>query len=170
MTNATFRAISVIALVLFSTYGYSQMPMDETTNRYTYQEVIEVSGATKEELFDKARMWFTVTYVDAKSVIEVEDKAEGKIIGKGSFLIPFSLADRAIQHVVTLEVKNGRYRYTFTNFYLDMLTSSIGNCTFEDMPKMNRKNIYGKTHEKMMRFSASLKKAMSAPLATQRDW
>lgn len=44
-------------------------------------EFIDVNG-TKDQLYIKANQWIVRAFKDAKSVIQFQDKAEGKIMGK----------------------------------------------------------------------------------------
>jgi hypothetical protein len=74
-----------IAFLIFISFNsIAQLPIDPTTQKFTYSGVIDVDG-DKNELYMRARAWFVTMYKDADEVIQLEDKEAGKIIGKGRF-------------------------------------------------------------------------------------
>ena len=86
-----------------------------------FQRVIEVTGG-QDTLFPKALQWLAKTYNDSKEVIEYEDKAEGKIIGRGSTQVlwnPTGLSPASIniKYSITIEIKDNKARITIGNFY-----------------------------------------------------
>jgi hypothetical protein len=97
------------------------LPVDSTTNKVSYSEVVPVPGISKDDLYVRGREWFAKTFVSAQAVIQMDDKAAGKIIGKGvgygtsSFMLTTSRF--TIFYTVSLTVKDGRYRYEITDFY-----------------------------------------------------
>jgi hypothetical protein len=46
-------------------------------------QCIHEVNMSKDQIFDKSLEWMAQTYVDSKEVIEIKDKENGKIIGKG---------------------------------------------------------------------------------------
>jgi len=47
-----------------------------------YEQIIEVPGASKEELYSRVNSWFVETFNSAESIIEFQDKEIGKVMGK----------------------------------------------------------------------------------------
>jgi hypothetical protein len=78
-------------------------------------EFIDVQG-TKDELYIKANQWIVRTFKDAKSVIQFQDKAEGKIMGKylmhsttygGGFgLYSTAISSVDVYSLITISVKD----------------------------------------------------------------
>jgi len=75
---------------------------------------------TKNEVYDISLEWMARTFFDSKEVIELKDKDNGKIIGKGittfkgkigwfSSIIP-------CRFTLIIEAKDNKYRTTYTNF------------------------------------------------------
>lgn len=99
------------------------LPIDSITNLITYQEVVKVEGITKDELYIRAREWFAKTFVSAQDVIQMDDKASGKIIGKGSssgfYSILMSIIPYSLTYTVSITAKDGRYRYEISPFLVD---------------------------------------------------
>jgi hypothetical protein len=48
----------------------------------TYTEVIQVDSISKNELYNRAKLWFTTVYNSAKDVLQMDNKDEGQKIGK----------------------------------------------------------------------------------------
>ncbi len=97
-------------------------PIDKTTKRITYTEVIVVdSSLSKNELYSNAREWFAKTYNSSLSVIQMDDKELGKIVGKASIPVHFTSLGMMIEggfihYTISLQLKDGRYKYEITDF------------------------------------------------------
>jgi hypothetical protein len=86
-----------------------------------FSEVV-VERATKDQLYSAALAWFGDTFGRAKTVLDVQDKERGQLVAKQSFTYaPKALVGSAgikgtVKFVVTVEVKDGKYRYTIDGF------------------------------------------------------
>lgn len=97
-----------------------KMPVDPETKLITYKEVVTVTG-TPAELYNRAIEWINKQYKNPADATKVRDQASGIIevvhrieitrIDKGSTLV----AGR-VDYSMKLEMKDGRFRYTITNF------------------------------------------------------
>jgi len=97
-----------------------QMPIDPDTKLITYKEVVTIAG-TPAELFNRAIQWVNKQYKNPVDATKVRDQASGIIeivhrieltrIEQGATI----LAGR-VDYSMKLEMKDGRYRYTITNF------------------------------------------------------
>ena len=76
------------------------------------QEVIPVGGSSAADLFHRARVWTTISYVSAKDVTQFSDVDAGIVINKGWFPEDFVGTPVDIGHSLIIEAKEGRYRYT----------------------------------------------------------
>jgi hypothetical protein len=105
-----------------------------------FQEVVAVEGADEGELYDRARAWFSKAYVSAESVLDLEDREAGRLVGKGVISLP-GMGSYIVRHVLTVEVKDERYRYT-----LDKVTWSAGQGTAKTPPRpmTDKGNMMGK--------------------------
>jgi hypothetical protein len=87
-----------------------------------FSEVITAEGLTKDQLYSAAQAWFGNTFRSAKTVFDVQDPVAGRIIGKPLFQYePSKFLGSArirgvVRYSVTIEVKDGRYRYFIGNF------------------------------------------------------
>lgn len=112
----------VFILTMLPFLAFSQEPLQ-------YSEVIEVNGANKDELFIRAREWFNGNFKSAKDVLQIIDKDNGELAGKGVMEVPFEFTYitrmKYLTHVsfqMSIWVKDGRYKYELTN--LDIIANS----------------------------------------------
>lgn len=98
----------------------TSQPVESKTMEYV--EVVTADGLTKDQLYSAALAWFGETFRSAKNVIEVQDREAGRIIAKPLFQYEptiFMASARirgVVRYSVTVEVKDGRYRYTIDGF------------------------------------------------------
>ncbi len=97
------------------------LPIDERTNLVTYQDVVKQEGTTK-ELYERAMVWVKKYYKNTSEVIKNSDADKGSILMRSSVRI-FSkqkdgtmLPKNIVYYNFKLECRDGRYRYTITNF------------------------------------------------------
>jgi hypothetical protein len=88
--------ICALMIVVFGSFGQNyvvrnmlkeidgQWSLDENSN-VTYQRIVEVSEHTQDEIYERASMYFVYNYGSGKSVIQIQDKVKGQIIGKGLY-------------------------------------------------------------------------------------
>ncbi|MDJ1468147.1 DUF4468 domain-containing protein [Xanthocytophaga flava] len=120
----TLVSIALLLISSFSLFAQVTLPIDPTTNKVSYTEVVEVPGMTKDQLHAKANEWLAKTYKSANDVIQMNDKEAGKIIAKGttkSYLHSMGKDWDAgyFRHTLTLSFKDGKFRYEFTDFTHD---------------------------------------------------
>ena len=128
----------------------------------TYTGVVQVDSVNKNTLYTRAKKWFVDTYKSAKDVIQLDDKENGEIIGKGSFKINYYTRDPSISHTISIFVKDGRYKYVITSFsYADNQNEKFA---IEDFPKnwAGKKKMYTKVDEEAKSIIASIQKFMTA--------
>ena len=120
------------------------------TNKIRYSEVVYVdSTVNNKELFLILNEWFAKTYKNSKNVIEFKDKEIGKIVGKanmsvnvrGLFGSGFSSHTERIQYLISISVKNGKYKCEVTDFFpIDDLGLGVNMGDCDDWLN-NKKNI-----------------------------
>ena len=101
---------------LFFLFGKSQQPL------YYTQVIVIDSTTSKEELFDRARLWFNNNFTSSKEVIQVADRNYGEMVCRG--IIPYNTTINELRSAIVGEIrfdvkiyfKKGRYKYEFTNF------------------------------------------------------
>ena len=117
---------AIITSLLFTTTGNSQttaLPVNEDTQLITYQEVVEVEG-NKETFFIRAVSWLNGYYKKPMDVTKTRQANSGLIEGLHRFRLKNVAQDGiktdagTIQYSFVLNFKEGRYRYTMTDFVL----------------------------------------------------
>ena len=101
-----------------------RIPRDPGTGLVTYSEVVQVPGVTQLELYSRGKVWIAETFKSARSVIQIDEKDTGTLVGKGwqhinvkVLAIPLP-AVQELWYTVKLEAKDGRFRYTISQFQL----------------------------------------------------
>ena len=97
----------------------SQLSLDKN-NSLTYTQVIECGEQTKEKLYVTLNHWFVESFNDANSVIQLNDKEAGVIIGKGyvagiaghtggmnAYIV-------SIHPIIKVDIKDKKNRVTYT--------------------------------------------------------
>ena len=97
---------------------YPKPPKDETTHKFAYRGVVEVGGVDADTLYGRAMAWVATTYRSANEVIQLDDPYAGRIIAKGNFSFTAHGSQKSVNHTLTIEVKDGRYRYALTDFVI----------------------------------------------------
>jgi hypothetical protein len=105
----------VICCILFSFHSYSQDTLASAKGQLT--DIVRVESVSKEDLYNRAKIWFARNFKSSKDVIQLEDRELGKIIGKGN--IPYEASafwpgtnfSGYFEFMLTIEIKDGRYRY-----------------------------------------------------------
>jgi hypothetical protein len=122
----------LLIFLLLTSASFSQttkLPVDSTTNLITYQDVVKVDGVSKDDIYVRAREWYARAFSSANSVIQMDDKAAGKIIGKGLSSSYYTVMRRPVNYnlhyTISITAKEGRYRYEITSFNVETGTSRI---------------------------------------------
>src|SRR6185295_10503187 len=114
--------------------------------------VAHVDTIMAPELYNRAKRWLVKEYVSAKDVIQLDDPQNGEIIGKGFFKETWQVTFYAFQpidvyHTVTIQVKDGRFRYTINGFRVkyyvsptQYTSSSNVDMALEDWPATTGEN------------------------------
>lgn len=159
---------SFIVFSVSNAFGQKEtprLPIDSLTNKITYSEVVSVDSLdSKQVLFSRAREWFARTYKSSIDVIQMEDKENGKIVGKALMQVfhkalGTNFPSGYINYTISIYIKDGRYKYEVTNFHHTGQLVSGGNripdygiC--EKMIKTTDKTM-GKSHQKMYNYYLS---------------
>ena len=187
------KTLTLLLLLLLTTAAWGQkknaspieLPVNAEGNIY-YEGVVRVdSTITKTDLYRRGREWFVNTYVGRKEVLQLDDKAEGKMMGPGRYRYSFfngpNVSHADMLFVLNLDVKDGQYQYRIYNFKGKGADNSLlgGYPTFYplDYDQINKDYKVGKRprryngrviaefDEKVKSIIASLEKAMTTARA-----
>ncbi len=96
-----------------------QLKLDKN-NALTLVQIIETPGKTKDQLYVLLNYWFTATFNDANSVIQLNDKELGTIIaqaymdGIASHTGGMNSYKVNIKPIIKCDIKNNKIRVTYT--------------------------------------------------------
>lgn len=92
----------------------------DKNNGLTFTEIIEAPGKSKQDLYVLLNYWYTSTFNDANSVIKLNDKESGVIIGSGYV---GNVAQHAagvnayqinLKPIIKADIKDNKVRITYT--------------------------------------------------------
>lgn len=94
-------------------------------NSVVYRKIIELDSIDKNNLYSRALQYFTFNYNQGDNVIQVQDKEQGIIVGKG--LTPHLSSERyslglqslelGVYHIIKFEIKD--YKIRVSIYYTD---------------------------------------------------
>lgn len=129
MKSFAFTVI-LVSLISFNISGQEKtnsiVPVDETSGKIEYQEVVHVEGS-KEDLFNRCISWVNNFYVNPVAVTQVRDLKSGVVEGRHQLRIHYMEEGYEkdaglVMYNFKIEFKEGRYRYTITDFVLKKAT------------------------------------------------
>lgn len=115
---------TAILLLFINKTTAQQLPTDSTTGKITYTEIVPADSLSKNELYSKINEWFAKSYNSATDVIQLNSKEDGKIIGKGIFILtvihrynnintPVTIK---IPYILSIYIKDNKFKYELTSF------------------------------------------------------
>jgi len=106
-----------------SQFNFANKYIDSLTGRIIFKEVVPATG-NKQQLYSKAKEWFIRNYNSGKDIIQLDDPANGKIIGRAPFSFQsmpataddLNIYNNTLWYTITINVKDGAYRYVISDF------------------------------------------------------
>ena len=150
------------------------LPLKE--GNVAYSDIIQVQGASKDELYQRVKHWFVSTYQSSKDVIQLDNKENGEIIARGCFRVNWMVRFYYAQNVhvwqnIKIQIKDDRLKYEISdfkikNYYLASQNASLTDVgiPLEDWNKghdSNNKKFYPLINNQIMALINSLEKAMN---------
>ncbi len=153
--------------------------------KYDILEVVEVDNTSKEELYNRAIQWFSTAYKSANDVIQLADKEQGVIIGKGAVVTYIKVLGSQhdaglVYYTITISAKDNKYKYEINSVYHDKEYSELagsGGSLNNEIPSCGNFKISKKYWESIKSYAdsglnylvKSLKTSMALPSKTT-DW
>ena len=118
MTKMKFCIIPLILLTLFlSSCATIRYGANASPEMLEYSEIITIDSKSHNELYIRANEWFVDNFASAESVIQFQDKEDGKLLGKYVITVTDQLVTYAIKSTVAIDVKEGKVRIEFRDPY-----------------------------------------------------
>lgn len=98
--------------------------------KVNYTAIVEVPNTSKDELYNRAKLWFAKNFKDSKEVLQIDDKVNGKILGKGNSSVYWSYSaiaapvEVSIWQLFDLSIKENRVRLIITDISCKFFTPS----------------------------------------------
>ena len=154
------------------------MPIDKSTDKVTYANVFETKG-TAQDLYQRGLLWFNGFYNNPADVIRKKVELEGKIVGKARFNIygkdanGIKINDGLVQYDITLQCKEGRYKYEITSIiHKQRSVFPIEKWIEENNINYNAQyaSYLVQLNDYMQQLIASLQKAMEVVTPAKDNW
>lgn len=133
-----------------------------TDGDYHFTEVVSADGISFNDLFTNAITWVSKLFSNPKSVIQLQDKDAGLLVIKG---ISSHNSTSTTTFKLTIQVKDGRYKYDLTDIITAYDFSDIGETVaptrMSDWLKNNPTGWKSKFNDEFGAILSSLKKEMS---------
>lgn len=106
-------------LIPWISWGQTTLPMKDGK---VFYETTDSTTGTESELYIRARSWFVNTFNDANAVLQMDDKEDGIIMGKGATKYdagniitgPFPMY---LHYTININVKNNKWRIQIYDIY-----------------------------------------------------
>jgi hypothetical protein len=87
----------------------------DNSGNVTFTRVIEVPGVSKDDLYTRVLSYFTYNYNRGDDIVQIQDKEQGLIVGKGIYSevhVGRSIATTTVDvsHILRVDIKDGRLR------------------------------------------------------------
>ncbi|HEX8425092.1 DUF4468 domain-containing protein [Hymenobacter sp.] len=185
------KLLFIVSSLLSSVGLYAQttavttLPVDAQTQRVTYSEIVTVDGVKQSELYSRAKLWLALTFDDAKDVIKVDEKDAGLLLIRAYTDLPIRLTQGSLApvnqeagYMMTLNFKDGRYKYTLTNYNLIVgsLAVPVEKEISAQMSKPKNKGAFiaKQYEEQVATYAKSLAESLSAtlhkPVSGEDNW
>lgn len=119
----------------------TQIPKDSTTGAYSYQGIIKIDSASKQQLYATTKAWVLKTLKSSDNMVELDDKEFNSITGSGTIIMNKVGGGRLVSYVyenaklnfkATFQFKEGKVKYTFSNFSYsaDKMIKNLTNASY----------------------------------------
>lgn len=128
-------------------------------------KTVEIEGASKAELYNRATAWFYRTFRSGKNVLELQDKEAGMITGKGviAYDAPaFSPGTNFTGYfylTMAVDVKDGKYRYRIENISHEALKGGVWSVDLRGKRHVLRK-VRERANDEVAKLAESLEAGM----------
>jgi hypothetical protein len=162
----------------FLSFSQLTIPVDAETKQALIMEVVDVPGATKAELYDRAMSWITKFYPNPTGMVQSKNPETGEIIGKAQFRISskdkkgVESFDGMVAYTLTLSFKDGKFKYEISRIHWKQ-ASYYDVSKWMDTKDQYYKEVYQgylqQTTNYFDTMKTDLKKAVKTPPAKKKD-
>gem|GEM_PF-640794 len=155
------------------------LPTDPETKKISFQETVESDTLTKDILYERAQQWVKNYYKTDR--YDMNDAVKSRIMKESYFVIKLTYdykykSDNNITYMITLECKEGKYRYTLTDFKFYNVKSGPKSelaleASYAKMNTQNKGESVTQINKEVSLIIEDLKKYMSTgQIKNKDDW
>lgn len=114
--------IAIFGITLVMGGCASMQPVAEADR--TFERVVEAPSYSKDQIYTSTKIWIAENFKSAKSVIELDSKEDGIIIGNGIIQYPCSGMDCLtksgwkVPFTMRVDIKDQKFKISFSNIKL----------------------------------------------------
>lgn len=138
------KILLVLLLAPVISYCQGEFPVKE--GKVIYELIDSSTNFNSEDLYGRSKFWIANTFKNSKQVIQIDDKENGQIMGKGNFEISQTMTGYIIRFSFKINIKEGKYRLQFYDIFSQQDTKLGREFTAESL---NEKKAFGNVKEKM---------------------
>ena len=169
------RYVILLSLLLASSLGLraQDLPIDPETGKIVYQEVVNVPGASADELFHKANYWLNTYFPSIQNQVEMIDSVNHEVVCKRYFQMHVGyFQPPKITITIKLQSKKEKYRYTIKDFNL-FFNSAMGfiDCgsITSEYPDKCKKGLWKRVRNNLPPKMEEIISAMKTSITTEED-
>jgi hypothetical protein len=105
----------VVAVQVVVVLGCASSAPRQPAQPVAYSYVVDAAGLSQRDLFARVNLWFVDVFKRAGAVIDYSDAESGVMMGKYENTLKMGAESYIVTSTVSVEVKDGKYRISFTN-------------------------------------------------------
>ena len=177
------KILLLITLLPLQSFCQSDSIPKNVLGKYDYTDVVNVDSAAADKLYSNAKIFIVDAFKSGKDVTQMNDENAKTVAGTGTQKIYFkgislSAVDKFIKFKFFIQCKDGRYKYSISNFELEMIdnrgSSSIPLENEKELKHFVTKNMKAQlmrqVNNSMRKFINDLNKNMSSQTANTKNW
>lgn len=158
---------------------YKVVVVQGENGSYQYEQVVNVEGVSKEEMFKRAKNWIIANMKTEDNNIRF-DEADLSITNTATVVIKaasgfnWAITHGLVNFKLNMMFKDGRYKFTFDNIavqaaYADGIVETLG---YDQLQKNNKpaKHIRKEVNEKLMNIATQLEQAIKTGNKAKDNW
>lgn len=124
--------------VALSSFAQDDVIPKNADGKYEFTEVVNVDSVSADKLYSNAKIFIVHAFKSGKDVTQLNDDNTKTVIGKANMHLIVSgligsAIDKWVNYTVTIQCKDGRYKYSFSDFVLEMIgTQYRGSGSLDD--------------------------------------
>ncbi len=119
--------IAIFGITLILSGCASMQPVSEADR--SFERVVDASSYSKDQIYTATKIWIAENFKSAKSVIELDSKDDGIIIGNGIIQYPcsgmdcLSKSNWKVPFTMRVDMKDQKFKISFSNIKLSWPSS-----------------------------------------------